>query len=85
MLVVMTLGRVRHPQKKKNMGQICITEKPRPTVCVCMYINTVIWSVAVRYLIYLARESPISVFCQINQILGKQLSKQLFYYSHPGR
>ena len=51
---------------------------------------TVIWSAAVRYLIYLARESrywaknklsPISVFpCQISQILGKQQTKQLFYF-----
>ena len=55
--------------------------------------KTVIWSAAVRYLIYLERESlfwakrklsPISVFPrQINQILGKQLTKQLFYYSRP--
>ena len=54
---------------------------------------TVIWSAAVRYLIYLARESrywakrklsPISVLpCQINQISGKQLTKQLFCYSRP--
>ena len=54
---------------------------------------TVIWLAAVRYLIYLARENrywakrklgPISVLpCQINQISGKQLIKQLFYYSRP--
>ena len=38
---------------------------------------TVIWSAAVRYPIYLARESPISVLsCQINQISGKQLTDQ---------
>ena len=54
---------------------------------------TVISSAAVPYPIYFARESrywvkrklsPISVLaCQINQISGKQLTKQPFYYSRP--
>ena len=58
----------------------------------CGVYYIVIWSAAVRHLIYLARESqywakrklsPISVpLCQINQIPGMQLTKQLFYYSH---
>ena len=54
---------------------------------------TVIWSAAVQYLIYLARDSwyrmkhklnPISVLlCEIHQILYKHQSKQLFYHSFP--
>ena len=54
-------------------------------------ISDLFGSPAVRYLIYLARESrywakrklsPISIFpCQMNQMSGKQLSKPLLYFS----